>query len=372
MRAQDPARMVQELLGTRVSDSPSDGSNCGNNSLSSLPSKKSQCSSVRVKICGIRDVASALVAARAGADFIGLIFAPKSKRCVSSAMAREIVSALRAFREQEDDHGPSPVKWNGPEYVEESCHDEKSHSGDFEDGAGAWFRSWAAELDSKCTSNVTRPLVVGVFQNQSESEVCRIVKESGIDLVQLHGDEGWRDAGSRRACGGVPSIRVVHIEVSETSHASKRQKLEAKNDAKDGTFLADKEETPSAARRRLLGLPTESSTEGIPPGPPVAVLLDTKVQGGAYAGGSGVSFDWDLARAVAESELSKTEKNSAKLKGLFPLIVAGGLTPDNVADAVRACRPWGVDVASGVEKENGSREKDHEKIRSFIANAKNA
>ena len=101
--------------------------------------------------------------------------------------------------------GPSPVQWHGPSY-------DKSKVS--ENGAGQWFRSWADELGAKCTSNVTRPLVVGVFQNQTEQEVCQIVKESGVDLVQLHGDEDWEQAGGRSACGGVPSIKVVHIEVA--------------------------------------------------------------------------------------------------------------------------------------------------------------
>ena len=114
-----------------------------------------------------------------------------------------------------------------------------------------------------------------------------------------------------------------------------------------------------------MGLPTG---EGIPSGPSIAVLLDTKVQGGAHAGGTGVSFDWGVAKSVAETESTEAGAPDAR----FPLIVAGGLTPENVADAVRACRPWGVDVASGVEKDDGSRDKDHAKIRAFIRNAKGA
>ena len=351
MRAPDPGQMVRELLGL---NGPRDISLPSSASFSSKTTSTAT-TPVRVKICGIRDAPSALVAARAGADFIGLIFAPKSKRCVTTSQARKIVSALRAFREQEDDMGPSPVQWHGPSY-------DKSKVS--ENGAGQWFRSWADELGAKCTSNVTRPLVVGVFQNQTEQEVCQIVKESGVDLVQLHGDEDWKQTGGRSACGGVPSIKVVHIEVAgdaarpagaveeaDSSRSSKRQKT--------STGIVA-EEAPAAARRRLLGLPAD---QGIPSGPSIAVLLDTKVPGNAHAGGTGVSFDWDLARAVAE-----TETGSA----LFPLIVAGGLTPENVADAVQACRPWGVDVASGVERDDGSRDKDHEKIRAFIRNAKGA
>ena len=73
-------------------------------------------------------------------------------------------------------------------------------------------------------------------------------------------------------------------------------------------------------------------------------------------GGTGKTADWDLARHAAA--LGK------------PLILAGGLTPDNVADAVRAVRPYAVDTAGGVEGAPGK--KDHERLRAFIRNAKSA
>lgn len=85
-----------------------------------------------------------------------------------------------------------------------------------------------------------------------------------------------------------------------------------------------------------------------------AVLLD------AYdpkqRGGTGKTLDWDIARRVVE--MGK------------PVVLAGGLTPENVAEAVRAVRPYAVDVSGGVESAPGK--KDHERIRSFIRNAKNA
>jgi phosphoribosylanthranilate isomerase len=83
-----------------------------------------------------------------------------------------------------------------------------------------------------------------------------------------------------------------------------------------------------------------------------AFLLDSATP--AY-GGSGVAFDWGLAAEAAAS---------------LPVILAGGLTPENVADAVRAVRPLGVDVASGVESAPGV--KDAQKMERFIHNAKEA
>ena len=78
-----------------------------------------------------------------------------------------------------------------------------------------------------------------------------------------------------------------------------------------------------------------------------ALLVDAAVKG--VYGGSGVTADWS-----ATAELSKR----------YPLLLAGGLTPENVADAVRQVRPWGVDVASGVESAAG--EKDVSKMKAFV------
>lgn len=86
--------------------------------------------------------------------------------------------------------------------------------------------------------------------------------------------------------------------------------------------------------------------------PAAAFLLDAALPG--MHGGSGTACDWDIAREAA---------------GLgVPLILAGGLTPDNVADAVRAVRPYAVDASSGLESAPGK--KDHARMRSFVANAK--
>ena len=81
-------------------------------------------------------------------------------------------------------------------------------------------------------------------------------------------------------------------------------------------------------------------------------LLDSP---GALPGGTGATFDWSLAEA-------------AKAHGR--VILAGGLNPENVADAVRRVRPWGVDVASGVEASPGR--KDHRKIQAFVRAARAA
>ncbi len=82
---------------------------------------------------------------------------------------------------------------------------------------------------------------------------------------------------------------------------------------------------------------------------PDAILLDTYHK--AMLGGSGETFNWDLAR-------------EAKERFRLPLILAGGLTPDNVAEAIRQVRPFAVDVSSGVEATPGR--KDHRRLQAFV------
>ncbi|MEO8178855.1 MAG: phosphoribosylanthranilate isomerase [Deltaproteobacteria bacterium] len=89
------------------------------------------------------------------------------------------------------------------------------------------------------------------------------------------------------------------------------------------------------------------------PGQPL--LVDAKVEG--QLGGTGRTVDWPLVAPIARQR---------------PLILAGGLTPDNVEQAVRIVRPWGVDTASGVEVSTDPRRKDPEKLRSFVAAARRA
>jgi phosphoribosylanthranilate isomerase len=86
---------------------------------------------------------------------------------------------------------------------------------------------------------------------------------------------------------------------------------------------------------------------------PAAVLVDAHVEG--QEGGTGQKAPWELL---------------AGFDAGVPLVLAGGLTPENVATAIKTVRPWGVDVASGVELLPGV--KDHEKVRRFIANAREA
>jgi phosphoribosylanthranilate isomerase len=126
----------------------------------------------RIKICGCMRVADAVAAAEAGADFIGIVFAD-SRRRVSPEEASLIVRAVGTpLREMGQDE-PPPL-----------------HPGRF-DTVEAWFGHGAEALDRLLARK--RPLVVGVFEDQPIEEVNQVADETGIDLVQLSGDEPWSD-----------------------------------------------------------------------------------------------------------------------------------------------------------------------------------
>jgi len=97
----------------------------------------------------------------------------------------------------------------------------------------------------------------------------------------------------------------------------------------------------------------EADLEPLASYPAAAYLLDSRVEG--RRGGTGVTFDWALAARAARHGR---------------IIVAGGLNPENVAEAVRCARPYGVDVSSGAESEPGK--KDPERVRAFVAAARRA
>ncbi|KAK4050521.1 anthranilate synthase / indole-3-glycerol phosphate synthase [Microbotryomycetes sp. JL221] len=133
-----------------------------------------------VKICGLKTPEAALAAADAGADFLGLVFAPKSKRYVSIDQAKSIIGSVRARQ------APPPL--NNPAAVDTSD----------------WFGFQARRLGS----HPRRPLFVGVFQNASLDALLNTIEELNLDLVQLHGDEpiGWARLLP------VPVIKAFHVD----------------------------------------------------------------------------------------------------------------------------------------------------------------
>ncbi len=153
---------------------------------------------------------------------------------------------------------------------------------------------------------------IGIFLNESAERVVRVAEEAGLSGVQLHGAESLQSV--RRLKESAPRLKIFKgIHVSPTLPADLHLWLES--------GVAD------------------------------AVLLDSGSP--QKGGGTGKTFDWESAGHV----ISGAPKGSR-------LVVAGGLSPENVAHAITRMRPWGVDVVSGVEAEVGR--KDPRKVRAFI------
>jgi len=167
--------------------------------------------------------------------------------------------------------------------------------------ARTWFGVWADAIEQSAAR--WRPLIVGVFADQPAEEVNDIADAAGLDLVQLSGGEtqGFIERIER------PVIRAIHVAPGETAF---------------------------------------DVFDAISAGSAAGLLLDTASD--TARGGTGKLFDWDVAAEVAQRT---------------PFLLAGGLAPENVAEAVTRVQPWGVDVSSGVET-NGM--KDIEKVRAFI------
>ncbi len=162
-----------------------------------------------------------------------------------------------------------------------------------------------------------RLLKVGVFVNASADEIRQTVTALGLDLVQLHGDEPPELLHQLR---GIPIIRAF----------------------RPGTDFA----AVGEYLRRCHALTCM----------PRMVLVDGRAAG-AY-GGTGTTADWQAI-----------DDGRGQLAG-EPLILAGGLTHENVEAAIAAVHPWAVDVASGVEQSPGK--KSAERVRAFVERAKAA
>lgn len=259
---------------------------------------------------------------------MGLIFAEKSKRRVSIENAIEIVNAVREFGERTD------------RIVIDVDGDDGGDGGEERRLRGVSAVSILVARARALEVAASRiPLVVGVFQNQSRDYINDVVNACGLDMVQLHGSEGM--AAANRKNYGVPAIRVVDIELGDDDIVD-----DGGNERTD--MSSSSPPTSSDIALAILGKVTSD---------PFAILLDTSIKGDTRGGGgTGQTFDWTIAESMQNLGL--------------PVMIAGGLTPDNVADAVGGVRPWGVDVAGGTEAGPGI--KDHDKVRRFVCEARRA
>jgi phosphoribosylanthranilate isomerase len=188
---------------------------------------------MKVKICGITCVEDAGAAVRAGADFLGFIFARSSKRWIDPERARAIIATL-------------------PEDV----------------------------------------TPVGVFVDAPRSEIVETIQRSGVQLIQLHGQETPTEGAGFQ----VPVWKAFRVRPDFDVHV-------------------------------LAGYQAD------------AFLLDTYVEG--MQGGTGRQFDWKIA--VASKPFGR-------------IVLSGGITPENVAAAVREVCPYAIDVSSGVESSPGRKD----------------
>ena len=203
--------------------------------------------SVIVKICGITNFDDAINAVESGADMLGFVFYPKSKRYIEPEKAAEIIREVSSFA---------------------TC--------------------------------------VGVFVNENIERIKEIIEITMIDLVQLSGDE---------------TIQMC-LELKNFIPVMKSFKV-----------------TYSFSLDELSGFKVDY------------IHLDSYTDG--LYGGTGKKFNWE---------------NAIGLDKFGKIILAGGLNPENVKEAITIVKPYGVDVSSGVEDFPGK--KNHDKVKLFIKNAK--
>ena len=201
---------------------------------------------IKIKICGLTNLDDASAAIDFGADALGFVFFKKSPRNISPEKAAAIIAKLPVFT-----------------------------------------------------------TTVGVFVNEPRQTIQEIIEETGIDVIQLHGDEPPESCRLQRRV--IKGIRVKSLESLE----------------------------PLKSYQDLVS----------------AFLLDTFAP--HMPGGTGQVFNWDIA---------------IEAKNFGRIILAGGLTPENISEAIRRVNPYAVDVSSGVELEKGK--KDHQKMRLFIEKAR--
>jgi phosphoribosylanthranilate isomerase len=208
-----------------------------------------------VKICATTNLPDAQASLAAGADALGFIFAPSSRR-IEIEQAAEIISSL--------------------------------------------------------TDDIDK---IGVFVNQTPGQVAEVAKQAGLTGVQLHGDEPadqmpeYRQAvGQRKIIKTLQARELLNSPDTLNGYLQSRQVIDA-------------------------------------------ILLDAGSP--SQRGGTGQTFDWIAAAPIV-----------ARVRAQMPVIIAGGLNPENVAEAIRLFAPWGVDVVSGVEREVGR--KNEARLRSFV------
>jgi phosphoribosylanthranilate isomerase len=253
-----------------------------------------------IKICGITNLDDARDAIDAGANALGFVFYPKSPRYITAEAARAIVDQL-------------------PPTIEK----------------------------------------VGVFVNAGVETVSAIAKQVGLTSVQLHGDESlefsrtlFQDLAEKGVVNGSRRPTIFRTWPARVFEAPVGQSA-GWDPVKVG--LVEPDEAYKGKRVHKIHVAENGDlfleTHGFRTGVISGVLLDSSSE--TKRGGTGQTFDWEQVQPWA-----------GIINSISKLIVAGGLRPGNVQEAIHLLHPWGVDVSSGVERELGK--KDPGKVRAFV------
>ncbi|PWN35251.1 putative to anthranilate synthase component II [Meira miltonrushii] len=274
-----------------------------------------------VKICGLSTVDAALSAAVAGADLIGMILAPGTKRTVSLTQAAEIVNVVRSVR-----GGSDSIRQAAVNAQESKAKSTSAQGSGYIDG-----QEWFAYNSDLIRANAHKPLIVGVFRNQSLEEIVHAAKTLKLDAIQMHGRTEHIEWS--KFLPGVLVIRVFHIGADS---------IEEK-----GAGQGDLADAIRESCHHIIALDTAGATKGA-------------------EGGSGETFDWTVAKRIATTDPIKKRVRGVPSRQL-PIMLAGGLNAENVSQAVENVQPFIVDTSSGVETDGV---KDVAKIQAFIRAAK--
>jgi len=259
---------------------------------------------IKIKICGITRKEDALLAAELGAWAIGFIFVKNTPRYISPEKVAEIIKAinLRHCEQSEAIHQPMD-KW--------IASSQASRNDDFIQG----------------DSSVEK---IGVFADESLEEIKNIAIETGITKIQLHGEESPEFCEELAKLTGKEIIKAIKIKTNCHSEACEASR---EIDCRVGALAPPRNDSYIYKYKDKVSF----------------ILLDSYSE--SQPGGTGKVFDWEIAKKAKEYGI--------------PIIIAGGLNPDNIKQAYETVKPYALDISSGVEISKGV--KDAEKLRKLFS-----